>query len=147
MSLPLFPSNTSDLIEQMINTDGRQIYFYTVTYSGCSICSLDPISDTSVDSTCPTCSGEYWIPTYSGWAVTAHVTWGVLDNKGWTTGGMIDNGDCTVKFMLDEEAEDVVDNAVYAVVDDRIMTIQPGIILRGIPTPNRIIVKLKEKEK
>lgn len=146
MTLPLFPSNTKDLIEQMILTDGRPVTFYTATYSGCPICSLDPISDTSVDSFCPVCSGAYWIPTYSGWDVVAHVTWGTLDNKGWETGGMIDNGECTVKFIYSGYMQDIINEAEYVLVDNRTMDVQPGIILRGVPEINRIIVKLKEKE-
>ncbi len=144
--LPLFPSNTKDLIEEMIMMDGREVTFYTATYSGCSDCSLDPVSNTSVDSFCPTCSGEYWIPTYSGWDTIAHVTWGILDNKNWVTGGMLDDGTCTVKFIYSGWMQEIIDNAQYVVVDERVMDVQPGIILRGVPEINRVIVKLKEKE-
>ncbi len=142
-----FPTNTKQLIEEMIQQDGREITFYTATYSGCSVCSLDPISDTSTDSFCPTCSGLYWIPTYSGWSTIAHVTWGVLDNKGWESGGMLDNGDCTVKFIYSGYMQDIIDNTEYVVVDDREMDVQPGTIFRGVPDINRVIVKLKEKER
>lgn len=146
--LPEFPNWTRDTIEEMIEKDGRLVTFYTVdTLSGCSLCSLDPISNTSTDSFCPQCSGEYWIPTYSGWDVTAHVTWGKMDNMAWETGGMINNGDCTVKYMYTASGEYMAHNAEYVVVDGRQMDIQPGIILRGIPEINRIIVLLKEKER
>jgi hypothetical protein len=62
------------------------------------------------------------------------------------TGGMIDNGDCMVKFMHTAEAEQIVSEAHYVIVDDREMDVK-DIILRGVPTVNRILVKLKEKEK
>lgn len=146
--LPLFPSNTRDIIEQIIDMDGRQVTFQVFTYSGCQDCNLDPISGNSTDSYCPTCSGEYWIGTVSGWDVTAHVTWGKSEEKSWETGGMLDNGDCTVKFMHTPEAEEIVHAAKYVIVDDRTMVAIPGgIILRGVPEVNRIIVKLREKER
>ena len=145
--LAAFPTTTKDQIEQMINMDGREVTFFTATYSGCPICSLDPITDTSVDSFCPICSGVYWIPTYSGWNITAHVTWGTLDSKTWETGGMIDNGECTVKFIYSGGMQDILDETHYVMVDNRKMDVQPGIIFRGVPEINRIIVKLKEREK
>lgn len=145
--LPAFPSNTREQIEQMILMDGRTVTFYVIdTLSGCSLCSLDPITNTSTDSFCPTCSGDYWIPTYSGWDVTAHVTWGRSESRAWETGGMLDNGDCTVKYMHTPSGEYMALNAEYVMVDGRKMDIQPGITLRGIPDVNRIIVHLKEEE-
>jgi hypothetical protein len=119
-----------------------------VTASGCYNCDLDPISDTSIDSYCPVCSGQYWIYTYSGWDVVAHVTWGRSEEKDWQTGGMLDNGDCQVKFMFSGWMQDILDNTDSVLVDGRIMkTVPGGIILRGVPEINRVIVKLREKEK
>jgi hypothetical protein len=147
--IPAFPTNTRAIITEIINQDGRPVTFnVTASVSGCYNCDLDPISHTSTNSYCPVCSGQYWINTYSGWEVTAHVTWGKSEEKDWQTGGMVDNGECQVKFMHTPEAEEIVHNTEYVVVDDRIMkTIPNGIILRGVPEINRIIVKLKEKER
>ena len=131
----------------MINMDGRQVTFYVVeSQSECPICNLDPITQTSTDSFCPVCSGEYWINHYSGWDVTAHVTWGTSENRDWRTGGMIDNGEVSVKFMYSGIYEELVHSSQYVVVDDREMDIK-RILLRGIPEVNRIIVVLKEKER
>lgn len=130
----------------MILQDGREVTFYTATYSGCSSCNLDPVTDASTDSFCEVCSGVYWIPTYSGWETIAHVTWGTHDSNNWETGGMIDDGTCQVKFIYSGWMQEIIDSAVYVVVDDRIMNVQPGIILRGVPQLNRVIVKLKERE-
>lgn len=141
-----FPSNTEDAIAQMILMDGRPITFYLATYSGCYLCDLDPVTDTSTDSFCPVCSGVYWIPTYSGWETTAHVTWGRSEDRAWETGGMLDNGDCTVKFMYSGWMQDIIDEAQYVIVDDREMDIQRT-LLRGVPEINRVILTLKEKEK
>lgn len=144
--LPPFPSNTKEQIRQMIDYDGRQVTFYVVeSVSGCYLCDLDPISQTSTDSYCPICSGQYWIETYSGWDVTAHVTWGKHDSKQWETGGMIDNGDCTVKFIFSGWMQDIIDDTKYVIVDDREMNIV-NVILRGVPEINRVLVNLKEKE-
>jgi hypothetical protein len=142
-----FPTNTRTQIEAIINEDGRPVTFYVVeSVEACDVCSLGPISETSTDSFCPSCSGEYWLPTYSGWAVTAHVTWGKHDEKAWETGGMIDNGECSVKFMHTSSAEEIVHSSQYVIVDDRTMDISK-IILRGVPEVNRIIVVLKERER
>lgn len=147
MSLPPFPANTRQLIEEMISYDGRDVTFYIITtVSGCDSCNLDPLTNTSVDSYCATCSGMYWIPFYSGWTVTAHVTWGRSEDIQWVTGGMIDNGECQVKFMHTDEAERVVFSSQWVDVDGREMDID-RIILRGVPEINRILVKLKEKER
>lgn len=141
----MFPVDTAQQIEEIIDQIGREVDFYTATYSGCLACNLDPLSDTSTDSTCPVCSGLYWIPTYTASGIVSHVTWGNLDDKSWQTGGMIDNGECTVKFMHSDEREELVNEAEYVVVDDREMDIK-NIILRGVPV-NRILVRLKEKER
>lgn len=145
--LSLFPSNTKEQIEQMISMDGRLVTFYVPTEpSGCPICSLDPITQTSTDSFCPICSGSYWIYIFSGWDTTAHVTWGRSEDRDWQTGGMIDNGDCTVKFIFSGWMQEIIDDADYVVVDGRKMDIQRT-ILRGVPEINRVIVQLKEQEK
>ena len=147
MTIAPFPNNTRQQIEEMIEQDGRPVTFYIVeSTTECPMCSLDPISNTSTDSFCPTCSGEYWIPVYSGWTITAHVTWGKADNRAWETGGMLDNGDCSVKFMYSGAYQNFVEISEYAIIDSRIMDVQ-RVIPRGVPEINRLIVELKEREK
>ena len=141
-----FPQ-TRETINSIINEDGRDVTFYIVeSKSGCQDCSLDPITDTSTDSFCLTCSGEYWIPLFSGWTVTAHVTWGKSESRSWETGGMIDNGDCTVKFIYSGGYEEIVHSSQWVDVDGRYMNVEK-ILLRGVPEVNRIVVSLKEKER
>jgi Zn finger protein HypA/HybF involved in hydrogenase expression len=131
----------------MIGMDGRPVTFYVVdSVLACPDCNLDPITDTSTDSFCPTCSGEYWIPTYSGATMSGHVTWGKSESRAWETGGMLDNGDVTVKVMHTAEREEIIHSSQFVVVDDREMDIK-NILLRGVPSVNRIIVALKEKER
>jgi len=145
--LPPFPDNTRELIEEMIGMDGRPVTFYVVdSITSCPICNLDPITNTSTDSFCIICSGEYWIPTYSGATMSGHVTWGKMENRAWETGGMLDNGDCTVKVMHTDEREEIIHSSKFVIVDEREMDVS-RIVLRGIPVVNRIIVVLKEKER
>ena len=142
-----FPSNSKDIIEKIITQVGRPVTFYTVvSVSGCYLCAYDPISDTSTDSFCPVCSGEFWIPTYSGSVFTSKVTWGMSEYNDWVTGGHVENGDCELTLLYAPETETIVHDAKYVVVDDRKLNLKK-IILRGIkPTYNRILVVLKEKE-
>ena len=147
LMLPPFPDNSRDYIEEMIWRDGRLVTFYVVdSITPCPVCSLDPITNTATDSFCTTCSGEYWIPTYSGATMSGHVTWGKSENRAWETGGMLDNGDVTVKVMHTAEREEIIHSSQYVIVDNREMDIK-NILLRGIPQVNRIIVVLKEKER
>lgn len=145
--LPPFPNNTRDYIQEMIDQIGRSVFFYAVTtVSGCSLCSLDPITNNSTDSFCPQCSGEYWIPTYSGWEMTAHITYGQVDDKAWMTGGVIDNGQVTVKVMWSGGVSDYINSSEYVIVDNREYDVV-DVVERGVPEVNRILVKLKEKER
>jgi len=144
VSLAPFPSNTRDYIEAMIDMIGEEITFYVVdSVSGCSVCTLDPVTNTSTDYACPVCSGVYWIETLSGVVYDAHVTWKYSEGFGWETGGQTLLGDCRVKVMHTDAREAVVRAAKYVVVDDRYMDIE-RITLLGKPTINRIMVDLKE---
>jgi len=144
--IPQFPTNTRTTIDAIINQIARDVIFYVVdTLSGCYSCNLDPITNTSQDSYCEVCSGEYWIPTYSSWTVSGHIFWG-QEQQGWVTGGQLDVGDCLVKFMHTQAAEDIVHNAEFVIVDGRELDVDK-VTLRGVPEINRILVKLKEKEK
>ena len=150
--LPPFPDNARDYIQEMIDMIGREVEFVAiVTTSGCNLCSLDPITNTSTDSFCPTCSGNYWIPVYSGTVLTAHVTYGRVDNSSWQTGGMIDDGTVTVKVMW--SGADVSQTALpnymvnpeWIIVDGKEYDIVSK-DFRGVQPLNRILFKLKEKE-
>jgi len=143
--LPLFPANERDFVQEMIDQIGRPVYFYEViSVSGCDLCSLDPIADTSTNSFCPQCSGVYWIYTLSGVELQAHITYGKVDNKSWQTGGIIDDGTVTVKVMYSGGIPELINEAEYVIVDDREFDVV-DVDVRGVPTVNRILVRLKEK--
>lgn len=143
-----FPSTvvTTDIIDQIRTAIGRTVTFYTVLSTDCPDCELDPITNTSSDSFCPTCSGVGYLITYSGTDIEAHITWGYSEQLGWVSGGTLDQGDCRVQIKYSVTNEEVVENANYAVVDGREMEINKRII-RGVPVVNRILVDLFERKK
>ncbi len=150
--LPPFPDNARDYIEAMIDMIGRQVEFVSIaSLSGCDLCSLDPTTNTSVDSFCPLCSGDYWIPIYSGTQLTAHVTYGRVDNSSWQTGGIVDDGTVTVKVMWSgadvslAALPDYMANPEWVIVDGKEYDIVDK-NFRGVQPLNRILFRLKEKE-
>ena len=147
MTLPQFPTNTREQIEYIITHKGRPVTFYSVvSVSGCQECNLDPITQTSTDSFCPTCSGVYWIPTYSGLQLISHITYGTVDSRNWQTGGIVDDGTITAKVMYSGPHFEIINNSEYVIADD----IEYDIInvdIRGVQEVNRILVKLKQKER
>jgi hypothetical protein len=141
-----FPSNTEDIIDEIRNVIGREITFFTKIESGCPTCTIDPVSNTSTDSFCPTCSGVGYIYTISGYTVVAHITWGGSDNMNWQSAGQLFDGDCRVQVKYIPETVTVVNTCNYVVVDGKKLTVENK-ILRGVPEINRILVNLKEQER
>lgn len=143
-----FPDNTEEVIDAIRGTIGRLVIFYTqVSVSGCvaSGCSLDPISRKSINSFCATCGGDYFIPVYSGIAISGHVTWQGADLFDWQTGGQLFEGDCRVQIKNTAEHRNIISTSGYVVVDDREFRIKSK-LFRGVPEPNRIIVDLELNE-
>lgn len=135
-----------EIVDAIRNAIGRETTWYVVASSvPCSGCNLDPITNTSTDSFCTVCEGEYWIPTYSPTIISGHVTWGYSEQLGWVTGGQLDEGECRVQIKYTPENVTVVDTAKWVVVDDKEMTVVKR-ILRGVQNINRILVDLIEKE-
>lgn len=148
MPVVSFPTNTSQTIEEIIDAIGRDVEFIQVTFSGCTYSgdSLDPVTSTSTNSFCPVCSGLYWIPTYSGIDIKAHITWKPSDVLQWESGGQFYTGDALVKVTYTPEHLDAVENAKYLVVDGKEMTVRKTTLL-GVPQINRILMETVEKEK
>lgn len=141
-----WPTDTKVVIEDIINTIGRDVTFITSTLSGCYNCSLDPVTGTSTNSFCPVCSGIYWIPLYSGTDIISHITWKFSDKGDWQTGGITFLGDGIVKIMYSGPYMNIVDNTDYMVVDGVQVDIQK-VTLLGVPSINRIILDFKERQK
>jgi len=144
----VFPTNTTETINNIRNAIGRLTDFYYV-YSSMpcpsGACHLDPITNTSTNSWCIICSGNYWIPLYSKQSILAHVTWGASDLASWQTGGLIYDGDCTLQIAYSGGVEDLIDKTRFVVVDNKQMEIKKS-ALRGFQGINRVILTLIEKE-
>jgi hypothetical protein len=141
-----FPSNTKEIIDDIRGAIGRNVTFYIVASStACSVCSLDPVTNTSTDSFCPVCSGVYWIETLSGVTTSGHITWGKADKTNWVTGGQFFEGDCRLQIEYTDSLVSTVDSAKYVIVDDKKLTVRAK-ELRGVPTLNRVVLTLEEEE-
>ena len=142
-----WPNDTESIIDQIRGVIGRDITFYVVASStACSVCSLDPVTNTSTDPFCLTCSGLYWIPVYSGVTVSGHVTWGHSELLNWQSGGQFFDGDCRVQIKYTVANLDAVDRMKWAVVDGKQLFFLKK-ILRGVKQLNRILIDLKERKK
>lgn len=134
-----------DTIESIIDAVGRDVeFFYVYSTYECPACDLDPVTGTSVDSFCETCSGEYYIDIYSGETMKAHVTWKYDFKNEFETGGKVFIGDAQAKVMHTAERESLIKETKYLVVDGKTMDIIKTTTL-GTPI-NRVIVHLKERE-
>jgi hypothetical protein len=133
-----------DAIRLAIGRD--TLWYVTISSYPCPLCDLDPVSNTSTDSFCNTCGGDYWIPVQSGILISGHVTWGHSELLNWQNGGKLDDGECRVQVKYDPDNLYAVDNADYVIVDEKKMNIKKR-VLRGVQNINRILVDLIEEEK
>lgn len=142
-----FPINTEDIIDDIRDVIGRTVTFVTVSSIACTAsgCSLDPITNTGTNSFCVTCSGLYWIPSETDYLVKAHVTWGNADILNWSTAGQMFDGDCRIQVKSTVAITTVLDGEIDRVeVDGQNFEIKSK-IYRGVPTVNRILIDLIEK--
>lgn len=139
-----FPGDTKNTIDEIRSVIGRPITFVTVSKVPCSACTLDPVTDTSTNSFCVVCSGEGY--TYSGAdvVVTAHITHDPSNAQQWSSGGKIIEGDCTVQIEYTVTNVDTIQHTSYVEVDGSKYSIKKQ-TLRGVPTLNRIILDLIER--
>lgn len=139
-----WPSNTGEVINDIREEIGRDITInVSVTGTPCPDCDLDPITNTSLDSFCTTCSGVYWLNTTSGYVIKAHVRWMSADMPLYTQGGAIYEGDCIATLEFTEQNLENVQNSDSFVVDEKDLYLEKY-ALRGVPSINRIRVFLKE---
>jgi hypothetical protein len=147
--VPIFPTNTQEIKTLILDQIGRDVVFYTVYSSeACPnpLDSLDPVTNESTWTECPTCFGEYYIPHYSGTTFKAHVTWKYSDQTDWETVGKFMIGDCQIKVMISGNIDSIVHSAAYVIVDETTMDIEK-ITYRGVTVLDRMIVDLKERSK
>jgi hypothetical protein len=142
-----FPADTETTIDAIREAIGRNINLVTVSAIACTAsgCGLDPVTNTSVNSFCVTCSGLYWIPNFTNYAVKAHITWGNAEELNWVTGGQIFEGDCRIQVKYTSEILAELERTEYVEVDGKNFEIKSK-IYRGVPELNRVIIDLLEKE-
>jgi hypothetical protein len=139
-----FPSNTKTQIDSMRLAIGRTVEFKVENKVDCPICVLDPITNTSSDPFCPTCSGYGYLITHSGYPVLAHITWGPIDYLNWVSGGQLSDGDCRIQIEYSVINLNLVDTAHTVVIDTKKMRITKK-AFRGAKELNRIILDLDEE--
>lgn len=141
-----FPTDTRTTINAIRGVIGRPVTIYTLgVASGCSLCSLDPVNNTSTNPFCTGCSGNYWILTYTPTTVSGHIRWYPFEEQKFTTAGIVHDGDCIVTIEHTDGIMNIVASGEYVVVDGQRMLID-RYILRGKPTINRIRLLLKEED-
>lgn len=141
-----FPNDTRDTINSIRDAIGRYVTFVSHTVSGCYNCTLDPFTDTSINSFCPVCSGTYYISIYSGASINSHITWGQADILNWYTAGQQFDGDVRIQIELTVANLDAVNHCDWIQVDDHCVEIKKK-ILRGVQPLNRILLDCIELEK
>jgi hypothetical protein len=134
-----FPTGTKNVIDAIRAVIGRPVDFYTEISVPCSGCSIDPITDTSTNPFCGICGGNGYIYSYDITTISAHITWAGLDSLNWKSGGQIFQGDCGLQIEYTPNNKTVVDNSKYVVIDGKKAKVDK-IVLRGVPTLNRILI-------
>jgi len=140
-----FPPDTKNTIDAMRQAIGRNATFYSRIEIVCPTCGIDPLSGQALNSFCPTCSGLGHIYTMSGTVVLGHVNYGTLDSFRWASAGQYPEGDATFQMEYTPEHLTLVEGMDYLAIDNKKFSYTKQII-RGIPTPNRIILILVEGE-
>ena len=134
-----------ETIDAIRDAIGREIQINIIVSGiGCPVCSLDPVTNVSIDSFCTTCHGVYWLDTTSGYLVSGHVRWYSMDTPMLYPGGVLPEGDCRVTIAYTEENLYAVQHAADIVVDGKRTTIK-NYRLKGQHLPNRIAITLTEE--
>ena len=144
-----FPSDTKDKIDDIRDAIGRTITFNSLagqTACTASGCSLDPVTNVSTNSFCPTCCGEYWTDLISGNEITAHVRWNSMDKEVGYSAGEVFEGECRAQIEYTAANITIVDTSETVQVDGKLMSIDRR-TYKGVPDLNRIVLILNEEEK
>jgi hypothetical protein len=139
-----FPNNTTATIDAIRNAIGRNIDAYSEIRVVCSSCVLDPVTNTSTDSFCPTCGGKGYIITFSGTTLSAHITWNPSELTNWVSGGQYKEMDCRVQVKYTVVNDALLNNTKYLIVDGKRLRIDKK-TYRGVQSLNRILLDLKEE--
>ncbi len=141
------PNHITNIIDDIRGSIGRLVGFTVLdSTTPCSVCTLDPTTDTSTDSFCPVCSGVYYIKNTSEVMISGHVTWKDADRIAYYSAGTVMEGDARVQIKRSSRNLDVLDRTEHITLDGRKMHIQTLTPL-GVPELNRIALSLIEEEK
>lgn len=142
-----FPSTKS------IKDSIRQEIGQTVTFvirgdpTACPTCSgaslYDSVNELSLNQSCNTCSGAYWLSNYIESAIVAHVRWATGDESDFGIAGDSLTGNCNITISIDSLSEDQISKIKDITVDDRHLEIFRT-IKRGVPTRDRIRFSCRE---
>jgi hypothetical protein len=142
-----WPSNTVAVIDGIRGAIGRDIEFIVIVSSyECPTCFLDPITNKSEDSFCPTCSGEGYLYDYDEVPVSAVISWGPMNLPDWQGGGMLYDGEVGCQIKNTDANVVLVDTAIAVHVDGHTMEIKKT-IPRGVQPLNRLLLTLREQDK
>lgn len=149
MAIPgIDPDFLKGEIDSMRETIGRNVTVYVRTNDPCPLCTasgyFDNVSNTSFFTTCPICSGSFWLDTQTATEVLARVHWVSNEAITATPGGKYFLGDAhiTVDPTYRTLLENAQNNFGRVVVDGQnmeIIRINP----MGAPEINRVRAILK----
>lgn len=136
-----------ETIDAIRSAIGREVQInIMVSGIGCYNCSLDPITNTSINAFCPVCHGTYWLNTLSGYLVSGHVRWFSSERPVLQAGGELPEGDCQVTIAYTAANLYAVENASDVIVDGKRTTLK-SYRFKGQHVPNRIAIALLEEGK
>ena len=129
-------------IDEVREEIGRTIVFHKPIITPCPLCTAsgyyDALNDTTLYFTCPTCDGQFYMPTTEDIEVLARIHWTVDEQITATPGGKYYIEDCYAhvnpEYLSTIEATQSEKGSVT--VDGRTMSIQK-VIPQGAPTINR----------
>lgn len=131
------------IIDAIRNAIGRTVLFYTDTPTDCPVCSIDPVTNTSTNPYCTTCSGEGWIHHFNSVPIIGHITWAPSETLGWQSAGTFSTGDCRVQIEYTASNMATLDTTEYAIIDGRKFEVANK-MYRGTPIINRILLDCVE---
>lgn len=137
------------VLDGILDAVGRDFTLNVKTTGiACPLCVaggyLDPVTNTSTNSFCPSCYGSYYLNTTSGIVLNGHVRWKSAEIPRWYPGGIVPDGDCMITVTYSDDTRTNIERALNFEVDNKILSLK-SYILKGAKTPNRIIILLKEE--
>ena len=141
--------NVRDVLSGILTAVGREFQIiFKSSGTPCSICLssgyYDPVTDSSINSFCPSCYGLYYINASSGISISGHIRWINSETSRWYPGGQIPDGDCIITVAYSNEIRSYLERSKYFIVDDKNLSLK-GYTPKGAKVPNRIIITLVQE--